>query len=147
MTENDDKTPYDIEMYNGENTYLMGSSLLYLVPCTHAFYRQKYLLSSILFVGPLVSYKYWSKPRNNIWRTAYMICANLGMGLFIGNTAWNIHVPIYKYAIGTFYVAGATCYTYGSILHSERYKRWYWYHTAMHALMWLGHSLNICATQ
>ena len=44
MTENDDKTPYDIEIYNGENTYLMGSSLLYLVPCTHAFYRQKYFI-------------------------------------------------------------------------------------------------------
>lgn len=74
MADNHDKPPGDIEIYNGENRYLMGSSLLFLLPGTHAFYRQKYMLSSILLVGPLVSYKYWSKPRNNIWRTADMAC-------------------------------------------------------------------------
>ena len=145
--EDDNNTPSDIEIYNGENKYLMGSSLLYLIPGMHAVYRTKYLLSSILMVGPLVSYKYWSNPCNNMWRTADIICANIGMGLFIGNTAWNIQVPFYKYTIGSLYATGATCYIYGTLIHKQRNKSWYLYHGAMHAMMWLGHSLNVCARQ
>ena len=144
--DNDDKIPNDIEIYNGENTYLMGSSLLFLLPGMHAIYRKKYMLSSILLVGPLVSYKYWSNPRNNMWRTADMICANFGMGLFIGNSAWNIHVPVYKYVIGSCYLTGGMCYIYGTHQHERRNKYWYLYHGAMHAMMWIGHSLNVCVT-
>lgn len=142
--DNDDEILSDIEIYNGENVYLMRSSLFFLLPGVHAIYRKKYLLSSILLIGPLVSYKYWSNPRNNIWRTADMICANIGMGLFIGNSAWNIHVPFYKYSIGSFYLSGGMCYMYGAHLHNQRNKMWYVYHGAMHAMMWLGHSLNVC---
>ena len=82
-----------------------------------------------------------------MWRTADIICANIGMGLFIGNTAWNIQVPFYKYTIGSLYATGATCYVYGTLIHKQRNKSWYLYHGAMHAMMWLGHSLNVCATQ
>ena len=141
-----DKISNDIEIYNDENKYLMRSSLFFLLPGIHGIYRKKYMLSSVLLFGPLVSYKYWSKPRNDIWRNADMICANLGMGLFIGNTAWNIHVPAYKYVISSFYLTGGLCYLYGTHQHKQRNKLWYLYHGAMHAMMWLGHSLNICAT-
>ena len=133
-----------IEIYNNENRYLMGTSLLFLIPGVHGVVRKKYLLSSVLFVGPFISYTYWSNPRNNTWRTADMICANLGMGLFIGNSTWNIQSSISRVAIYSCYLFGTSGYIYGSRLHAFRNRHWYLFHMSMHAFMWLGHSLNIC---
>ena len=73
-----------------------------------------------------------------------MICANIGMGLFIGNSAWNIHVPMYKYLINSCYLTGGVCYMYGSHQHEKRNQYWFLYHGAIHAMMWIGHFLNVC---
>jgi hypothetical protein len=146
MNNNNNTPDSDVEIYNHENRYLMRSSLFFLIPGVHALFRQKYTLSSILLIGPFVSYKYWSRPRNDVWRTADMICANMGMGLFIGNAAWNIQVPIYKYMISSFYGIGGISYIYGSYEHEQRNKNWFIYHLMMHTMMWLGHAMSICVS-
>ena len=145
MTVNDDSDDDNkaIEIYNGENNYLMTSSLCFLIPGMHALYKKQYLLSSTLLIGPIVSYKYWSNPRYNIWRTYDMICANVGMGLFIGNVTWNIKPPIYRFIIPSFYMAGASSYIIAGIEQKKKKKKWYMYHGAMHLFMWLGHSLSV----
>ena len=145
MTVNDDSDDDNkaIEIYNGENNYLMTSSLCFLIPGMHALYKKQYLLSSTLLIGPIVSYKYWSNPRYNIWRTYDMICANVGMGLFIGNVTWNIKPPIYRFIIPSFYMAGASSYIIAGIEHKKKKKKWDMYHGAMHLFMWLGHSLSV----
>ena len=135
-----------LEIYNGRNNYLMTSSLCFLIPGMHALYKQQYLLSSTLLIGPIVSYKYWSNPRCNIWRTYDMICANIGMGLFIGNVMWNIKPPIYRFIIPSFYMTGTSSYIIASIEYKKRNQKWYMYHGAMHLFMWLGHSLSVCVS-
>jgi hypothetical protein len=75
-----------------------------------------------------------------------MICANIGMGLFMGNSAWNIKQPNYKYAIYSLYSFGGLFYALGSREHENRNQHWFLYHGAMHAMMWLGHSLSVCVT-
>lgn len=77
-------------MFENENNYLMKSSLLFLIPGIYGISKKKYLLSSVLIIGPIISYRFWSKPKYDIWRTADIICANIDMGLFIGNAALNI---------------------------------------------------------
>lgn len=132
-----------IEIYNNENKYLMGSSLMFLIPGVHGVIKRKYLLSSVLLIGPFISYKYWSNPQNNVWRTADMVCANIGMGLFIGNTAWNIPNYNSQLSILSCYLLGSGGYIYASKLHLSRKTNWYLFHLSMHAFMWMGHSLNI----
>ena len=132
-----------LEIYNGENEYLMTSSLFFLIPGMHALYKKQYLLSSTLLIGPIISYKFWSNPRNNIWRTSDMIAANMGMGLFIGNWAWNVKPSIYRLMIPSFYITGTSSYILGNIEHKKKNKNWYMYHGAMHLFMWLGHSLSV----
>ena len=135
-----------LEIYNGENEYLMTSSLFFLIPGMHALYKKQYLLSSTLLIGPIISYKFWSNPRNNIWRTSDIICANTGMGLFIVNMAWNVKPSLYRFLIPAFYITGASSYILASIEHKKRNKNWYIYHSAMHLFMWLGHSLSVCVS-
>ena len=91
----DEENNNEIEIFNNENKNLMISSLFYLIPGIHAYSKKQYLLSSSLFIGSTIAYKFWSKPRYDFWRTADIISANMAMGLFIGNMSWNINIPIY----------------------------------------------------
>ena len=142
-SDDDDKS---LEIYNGKNNYLMTSSLCFLIPGMHALYKQQYLLSSTLLIGPIVSYKYWSNPCSNIWRTYDMICANIGMGLFIGNVMWYVKPPLYRFIIPSFYMTGASSFIVASNEYKKRNHNWYMYHGAMHLFMWLGHSLSVCVS-
>tara|TARA_B100002019_G_scaffold231542_1_gene205217 strand:- start:50 stop:496 length:447 start_codon:yes stop_codon:yes gene_type:complete len=142
----DEDNNNEIELFNNENKSLMVSSLFYLIPGIHAYSKKQYLLSSSLFIGSIISYKFWSKPRYDIWRTADIISANTAMGLFIGNMAWNINIPNYKYIISSLYFTGGSCYAYAIDQYNKKNKKWYIYHLSLHIFMWLGHSLNICAT-
>ena len=75
-----------------------------------------------------------------------MICANIGMGLFIGNVMWNVKPPLYRFIIPSFYMTGASSFIVASNEYKKRNHNWYMYHGAMHLFMWLGHSLSVCVS-
>tara|TARA_B100000424_G_C22935096_1_gene497553 strand:+ start:944 stop:1381 length:438 start_codon:yes stop_codon:yes gene_type:complete len=143
----DENNSDEIEIFNNENKKLMASSLFYLIPAIHAYSKKQYVLSSSIFLGSFISYKFWSKPRYDIWRTTDIISANMVMGLFIGNMSWNVKLPLYKYIISSLYLLGGSSYACAINEYNKKNKYWYIYHQSLHIFMWLGHSLNICATK
>ena len=136
----------NIEIFENENNYLMKSSLLFLIPGIYGISKKKYLLSSVLIIGPIISYRFWSKPKYDIWRTADIICANIGMCLFIGNAALNIKKPTIKYIIYYNYLCGTGFFLNAINEYKKKNKYWYIDHLSMHIAMLIGHSINICSS-
>jgi hypothetical protein len=135
----------EVEIFNGENKYIIGSGTLFLIPAIYAARKKQYLLSTTLFIGPTVSSLFWVKPRMDFWRLLDIIYANTVMGIFIANTAWRIphHLWEWKIAIPSIYSAGAILFGKACIEHHKRNKNWFFYHIGFHLLMLTGHSANV----
>ena len=46
----------------------------------------------------------------------------MGMGLFIGNWAWNVKPSLYRLMIPSFYITGTSSYILGNIEHKKKNK-------------------------
>ena len=144
MDDSSPKQPKKVVIFEDENKYMMRSSLFFIAPGLYALYKKQTLFGAMLMTGPLISYKFWSQPRYDHWRTLDIVGVNFAMGMFCANTAWRIQTRGYKYTIPVIYLLGGLSYVKGIQEHEKKNKFWYYYHLGMHGMMWLGHSLNVC---
>lgn len=120
-------------MFNGENKYLIVSSLLFLIPGLYGIHNKEYILSCIFIVGSLISINYWRDPQLGFRRNLDLYYVRFS----------SIYYIISILLLSSFFhqVLIASAFGMGVILFKkscDEYRKknafWYSYHLSFHTI-------------
>ena len=135
-----------VTIYNGENSYLVLSSMAFLIPGFYCSYKKDKWFTPMFLTGPFISGAFWWNPQYNWKRLLDIYAVNIGMGLFVYNSLTNIKNKRLAFYIHTMYMAGGAMFYNACLQHTAQNPKWFMYHLSFHGLMWSGHFLNAYAT-
>lgn len=130
----------EIVMYNGENKYFVGSSLMFMIPGFYGLYHKEYYLAPSLIIGSLISINYWRDPKFGLRRNMDYMYVNSIVPYYI------MHIFLIpslssQALLSSLYTSGALLFKKAYNEYQKKNKYWYMYHLGMHSVFYAGHSL------
>jgi hypothetical protein len=129
-----------ISMYDGENKYFVGSSLLFMIPGFYGLYHKEYYLAPSIIAGSLISMNYWRDPKLGLRRNMDFFYVN-GIAPYYIMHIFLIPSLTSQLLLSSLYGTGAMLFRKAYNEYHKKNRFWYIYHLAMHSMIYTGHSL------
>ena len=118
-----------------QSKYLVGTSLLFLIPASYAYISHMPYITTITTITSLVSANFWRHANYSIRRDCDLIVSKCAMAVMCYNSA--MYVTTLNVAATSYPCLGLLTYTYykSHQLYNVKKENWLTYHMATHILL------------